>query len=119
MLFRTFSALGDKDQILAKLEDVATELEHDLEQGGWTGKTVTLKYKLDTYQGRTPSSVASPLDLQSRLHAVFTRAKSFDRWISTKKEDLFAVRTSRSRLANVLTQFVSRSERNCYSQNSH
>ncbi|EEB92678.1 hypothetical protein MPER_08778 [Moniliophthora perniciosa FA553] len=39
-------------------------------QGGWAGRTVTLKYKLDTYQ-------------------VFTRAKSFDRWI-TKKEELFA-----------------------------
>lgn len=25
------------------------------------------------------------------LHAVFTRAKSFDRWVSSNKEDLFAV----------------------------
>ncbi|KAJ3556244.1 hypothetical protein NM688_g2131 [Phlebia brevispora] len=69
---RTFTAIGDKTRILAKLEEVAAELEEDMERTGWTGKTVTLKYKLDTYQ-------------------VFTRAKSFDRWISTKKEDLFAI----------------------------
>ncbi|KAI0339802.1 DNA/RNA polymerase [Trametopsis cervina] len=69
---RTFQAIGEKDEILAKLDEVAAELEEDMERTGWTGKTVTLKYKLDTYQ-------------------VFTRAKSFDRWISTKKEDLFAI----------------------------
>ncbi|KAH9935682.1 uncharacterized protein B0H18DRAFT_976825 [Fomitopsis serialis] len=69
---RTFSPISDKEQILQKLEDVAAELESDMNEGGWTGKTVTLKYKLDTYQ-------------------VFTRAKSFDRWVSPKKEDLFAI----------------------------
>ncbi|KAG6375358.1 hypothetical protein JVT61DRAFT_2913 [Boletus reticuloceps] len=58
--------------ILSKLEDVADELARDMVSGGWTGKTVTLKYKLDTYQ-------------------VFTRAKSFDRWVSQKKEELFAI----------------------------
>ncbi|KAI0075742.1 DNA/RNA polymerase [Panus rudis PR-1116 ss-1] len=69
---RTFSAISDKENIFQKLEEVAAELEHDMQSDGWTGKTVTLKYKLDTYQ-------------------VFTRAKSFDRWISTKKEDLLAI----------------------------
>ncbi|KAH7916561.1 IMS-domain-containing protein [Hygrophoropsis aurantiaca] len=69
---RTFHALSDKQQIFNKLEEVAAELSGDMDNGGWTGKTVTLKYKLDTYQ-------------------VFTRAKSFDRWVSSKKEDLFAV----------------------------
>ncbi|KAH7925515.1 IMS-domain-containing protein [Leucogyrophana mollusca] len=69
---RTFHALSDKSQIFRKLEEVAAELEGDMVSGGWTGKTVTLKYKLDTYQ-------------------VFTRAKSFDRWVSSKKEDLFAI----------------------------
>ncbi|KAL4078385.1 hypothetical protein V8B97DRAFT_1937068 [Scleroderma yunnanense] len=67
---RTFRPLNDKLMILSKLEDVAAELAHDMAEGGWTGKTVTLKYKLDTYQ-------------------VFTRAKSFDHWIS-QKDDLFA-----------------------------
>ncbi|OBZ70557.1 DNA polymerase kappa [Grifola frondosa] len=69
---RTFSPIGDQAKILAKLEEVATELEHDMERGDWTGKTLTLKFKLDTYQA-------------------FTRAKSFTRWISTKKEDLFMI----------------------------
>ncbi|KAF8444610.1 hypothetical protein L210DRAFT_3530321 [Boletus edulis BED1] len=69
---RTFRALSDKQMILSKLEDVADELARDMASGGWTGKTVTLKYKLDTYQ-------------------VFTRAKSFDRWVSQKKEELFAI----------------------------
>jgi DNA polymerase kappa len=36
---------------LEKLNEVAAELEKDMEQNGWTGRTVTLKYKLDTYQG--------------------------------------------------------------------
>lgn len=49
---RTFSSLGEKDKILKKLEEVAAELEDDMERHGWTGKTVTLKYKLDTYQGK-------------------------------------------------------------------
>ena len=52
---------------MQKLEDIAAELEDDMERGGWTGRTVTLKYKLDTYE-------------------VFTRAKSFNRWIKTKAE---------------------------------
>ncbi|KAI0630132.1 DNA/RNA polymerase [Trametes polyzona] len=69
---RTFNALSDTNKIYAKLEEIAAELEGDMEEGGWTGKTVTLKYKLDTFQ-------------------VYTRARSFDRWISTKKEDLFAI----------------------------
>ncbi|KAG7098836.1 hypothetical protein E1B28_000740 [Marasmius oreades] len=67
---RTFNPLKDRDEILKKLEEVAVELEHDMNEGGWTGRTVTLKYKLDTYQ-------------------VFTRAKSFDRCL-TKKDELFA-----------------------------
>lgn len=50
---RTFSAIGDKDKLFKKLEEVAAELEDDMERHGWTGKTVTLKYKLDTYQGKS------------------------------------------------------------------
>ena len=51
---RTFHALSDTGKILAKLEEVAGELSADLTDGGWTGKTITLKYKLDTFQG-TPA----------------------------------------------------------------
>ncbi|KAH8977778.1 hypothetical protein EDB86DRAFT_3054602 [Lactarius hatsudake] len=64
---RTFRAISEKEKILEKLEDIAAELEDDMERGGWTGRTVTLKYKLDTYE-------------------VFTRAKTFNRWIKTKSE---------------------------------
>lgn len=52
---RTFRALSDKQMILSKLEDVADELARDMVSGGWTGKTVTLKYKLDTYGGNSHS----------------------------------------------------------------
>ncbi|PIL35892.1 transcription factor [Ganoderma sinense ZZ0214-1] len=68
----TFHALSDTEKILAKLEEVAGELSADMTDGGWTGKTITLKYKLDTFQ-------------------VCTRAKSLDKWLSTKQEDLFAL----------------------------
>ncbi|KAJ7262218.1 hypothetical protein B0H12DRAFT_1209583 [Mycena haematopus] len=68
---RTFPPLADKKKILDKLEEVCAELESDMKETQWTGRTITLKYKLDTFE-------------------VFTRAKSSHRWIS-KKEDLFAV----------------------------
>lgn len=71
---RTFSPLDSNEKIFAKLEEVAEELERDMNEEGWVGKTVTLKFKLDTYQ-------------------VFTRAKSFGRWVS-KKEELFNVSES-------------------------
>jgi len=64
---RTFRAISVREKILQKLEDIAAELEDDMERGEWAGRTVTLKYKLDTYE-------------------VFTRAKSFNRWIKTKAE---------------------------------
>ncbi|KAH7874546.1 uncharacterized protein C8R40DRAFT_1272652 [Lentinula edodes] len=70
---RTFHPLADKGKILQKLEEVAEELENDMTETGWAGRTVTLKYKLENYQ-------------------VFTRAKSFERWI-TKKNDLLAIGT--------------------------
>lgn len=54
-LFRTFHALSNKTQILSKLEEVAGELGDDMVREGWTGKTVTLKYKLDTFQGKLQS----------------------------------------------------------------
>jgi DNA polymerase kappa len=43
----------EKEKILQKLDEVAAELESDMERSGWAGKTVTLKYKLDTYQGQS------------------------------------------------------------------
>ncbi|RPD54731.1 DNA/RNA polymerase [Lentinus tigrinus ALCF2SS1-7] len=69
---RTFNPISDTVKIHAKLEEVAAELSGDMTAGGWTGKTITLKYKLDTYK-------------------VFTRAKSLDKWVSTRQQDLFAL----------------------------
>ncbi|EIN11671.1 IMS-domain-containing protein [Punctularia strigosozonata HHB-11173 SS5] len=69
---RTFNPISNREKLLQKLDEVAHELEEDMTRGGWVGKTITLKYKLSSYQ-------------------VFTRAKSFDRWIS-KKDDLFSAR---------------------------
>lgn len=57
---RTFNLIGNKDRILQKLDEVATELEEDMERGGWTGRTITLKYKLDTYQGSVLFSALYP-----------------------------------------------------------
>ncbi len=56
MSSRTFHALSDTEKILAKLEEVAGELSADMTDGGWTGKTITLKYKRDTFQGTPPHS---------------------------------------------------------------
>lgn len=78
------------------LEHIASELESDMSSNGWVGKTVTLKYKLDTYQGEALASqlVFKQLNLAPpRLAIVFTRAKSLSRYISSK-EELFSVRST-------------------------
>lgn len=86
----TFNPIGDKEKILQKLGEVAAELEEDMETGGWTGRTVTLKYKLDTYQGISwHLEFLHDWVLIFQTRPVFTRAKSFNKWI-TKKADLFA-----------------------------
>lgn len=48
---RTFNPLKDKIEILRKLEEVAEELEGDMAEKGWAGRTVTLKFKRSTYEG--------------------------------------------------------------------
>ncbi len=48
---RTFNPIDDKEKLLQKLEEISVELEEDMARNGWTGRTITLKYKLDTYQG--------------------------------------------------------------------
>ena len=40
-----------EEAIWQKLDYIASLLERDLESNGWTGKTVTLTFKLDTFQG--------------------------------------------------------------------
>ena len=48
---RTFNPLEAKIEILRKLEEVAEELEGDMAEKGWAGRTVTLKFKRSTYEG--------------------------------------------------------------------
>jgi hypothetical protein len=84
-LFRTFRALSNKTQILRKLEEVAGELGDDMVREGWTGKTVTLKYKLDTFQGKLQfaqhlgiwflAHITQSLHEQSRLTVGSVRTK--------------------------------------------
>lgn len=50
---RTFQPISDKGKILEKLEHVSEELEEDATRTGWAGKTITLKYKLDTHQSKS------------------------------------------------------------------
>jgi hypothetical protein len=85
--------MSDKAAILRKLEQCAEGLEADMKENGWAGKTVTLKFKLDTYEGDSVlRRVSHTTYSRSPAAAVFTRAKSFNRWV-TKKEELFDVRS--------------------------
>lgn len=84
---RTFQALSSKEKILDKMDEIAVELAQDMEQNGWAAKTITLKYKLNTYEGESHLRYSKCV---LKVLSVYTRAKSVDRWI-TKKEDLYNV----------------------------
>ncbi|WVQ99536.1 hypothetical protein IAU59_006672 [Kwoniella sp. CBS 9459] len=66
---RTFRDKTDDEDILNELSDIAEELEKDLERLQYAGKTVTVKYKLHTYENKT-------------------RAKSVPKYITTSKDIL-------------------------------
>ncbi|KDN38737.1 hypothetical protein RSAG8_09287, partial [Rhizoctonia solani AG-8 WAC10335] len=66
---RTFHPQSDSKVLLETLDKIAEGLAKDCENRGWTGKTLTLKYKLDTYQS-------------------FSRAKSLPKWTMTKEDIL-------------------------------
>ncbi|CAE6482324.1 unnamed protein product [Rhizoctonia solani] len=66
---RTFHPQSDPKVLLETLDKIAEGLAQDCEKRGWTGKTLTLKYKLDTYQS-------------------FSRAKSLPKWTMTKEDIL-------------------------------
>ncbi|KAH6913891.1 DNA polymerase kappa [Coprinopsis sp. MPI-PUGE-AT-0042] len=76
---RTFSDLDSESSdlkkgrpaIFAKLQEIADQLAAEMEEDGWVGKTITLKYKLDEF-------------------AVRSRSKSVGTWVS-KQETLFEV----------------------------
>ncbi|WWD17130.1 hypothetical protein CI109_101567 [Kwoniella shandongensis] len=66
---RTFRDKTDDEDILNELAEIAEELEKDLERLQYSGKTVTVKYKLHTFENKT-------------------RAKSVGKYISTSKDIL-------------------------------
>ncbi|WVR06908.1 hypothetical protein IAU60_003944 [Kwoniella sp. DSM 27419] len=68
---RTFRDKTKDEEILDELAGIAEELEKDLERLQYAGKTVTVKYKLHTFENKT-------------------RAKSVPKYISTSK-DIFPV----------------------------
>lgn len=47
---RTFRDKWDNDEIMAELENIAEELESDLKKLQYSGKTVTVKFKLHTFE---------------------------------------------------------------------
>ncbi|KAI0259266.1 hypothetical protein BC834DRAFT_943515 [Gloeopeniophorella convolvens] len=47
---RTFKATADPTQLAQHLDAVVAELAADMARGGWAGRTLTLKYKRDTYE---------------------------------------------------------------------
>ncbi|CAE6435475.1 unnamed protein product [Rhizoctonia solani] len=66
---RTFHPQRDSKILLETLDKIAEGLAEDCEKRGWAGKTLTLKYKLDTYQS-------------------FSRAKPLPKWAMTKEDIL-------------------------------
>ncbi|KAB5595162.1 DNA polymerase kappa subunit [Ceratobasidium theobromae] len=66
---RTFQPQRDPKVLLDTLDKIAAGLAEDCEQRGWAGKTLTLKYKLDTFQS-------------------FSRAKTLPKWTMTKEDIL-------------------------------
>lgn len=50
---RTFREKSNGEEILETLNDIAEELEKDLKRTGFAGRTVTVKFKLHTYEVKT------------------------------------------------------------------
>lgn len=65
----TFRDKTNEDDILNELEEIAAELEKDLANLQFAGRTVTVKFKLHTYESKT-------------------RAQSVRRYITTAEEIL-------------------------------
>lgn len=50
---KTFQPLSDSSDLMEKLHGLCTELESDLRKTQFRGRTVTLKYKKDTFENTT------------------------------------------------------------------
>lgn len=79
---RTFRDKWEDEEILSELANIAQELEEDLKRLQYSGKTVTVKYKLHTYE-----CMCLPPDGADSAPAR-SRALSVKKYISTKDEIL-------------------------------
>ena len=64
--------MNDRERILEKLSEISVELEKDMLEIGWIGRTVTLKYKLDTYQGEVKSTFSVIMYIYSSLCSLYS-----------------------------------------------
>ena len=81
---RTFRDKTDDNEIMEMLTEIAEELHKDMTNLQYAGKTVTVKYKLHTFESRLRfiayRFIADQIDK--------TRAQSVKKYISTKDEIL-------------------------------
>ncbi|KAH8928447.1 IMS-domain-containing protein [Atractiella rhizophila] len=47
---QTFTTIWKEEDLDAKLREIAKNLETDMKEGGWSGRTISLGYKLDTFE---------------------------------------------------------------------
>ena len=87
---RTFRDKTDNDEIMATLIEIAEELHKDLANLQYSGKTVTVKYKLHTFESESPRSTTRVSSLPEIPPETLdkTRAQSVKKYISTKDEIL-------------------------------
>lgn len=83
-IHRTFHATGDPVLINEKMDHVARELEEDMERLGYAGNTITLKVKLDTFEGMYPVLQLCPPG--NLTHLVRSRAKTVHKPVRTYDE---------------------------------
>jgi DNA polymerase kappa len=77
---RTFRDKTDDNEIMEMLTEIAEELHKDMENLQYAGKTVTVKYKLHTFESKSSGNGVDSIDK--------TRAQSVKKYISTKDEIL-------------------------------
>lgn len=52
---KTFKSMSSENELLPKIEKLTQELEKDLHRLKFSGRTISLKYKLDTFENYTKS----------------------------------------------------------------
>lgn len=78
---RTFRDKSRPEDLFATLEEIAEELERDLQRTQYSGRTVTLIYRLHTYERE--SRLGAALDSPGK-----SRARSIGKFVQSKAEIL-------------------------------